>query len=169
MYMRVSETLAALLTKVRVQTVRIKNTPPPVIFWIVPPEQPLVFASVHVPPLPVTVKLPVVLFSTMPFVPLLAETLSNVTASAPLLRLTPAPAVLVTDTLLIVSEPTLAPPMPVPLLVLTFKPRTVLPEASATLEMVGREAAAMDRFGAIVRPTPWPINCWLLSKVNAPG
>ena len=39
----------------------------------------------------------------------------------------------------------------VPLLTLTFRPCTVLPEARVTLAIVGREAAAIDRFGEIDR------------------
>ena len=43
----------------------------------------------------------------IPKIALLAETLSKVTASAPLVRLTPTPLVLTTDALVIVNEPTL--------------------------------------------------------------
>src|SRR5512143_2968866 len=121
--------------------------PWPVLFWIV---------------LPLMAKLPETPDRLTPLTPPLEEMLSKVTASAPLARLTAPPPVLATETLLMVSDPTLEPLMPVPLLTLIFRPRTVFPEASVTLEMVGRVPAAMERFGAMARPTPLPINCWLL-------
>ena len=67
------------------------------------------------------------------------------------------------------SAPTLAPLMPVPLLTLTFRPCTVLPLPSVTLAIVGRDPAAMARFGETLRPSPLPISCWLFSRVKAPA
>ena len=72
--MRVRESPTALLSTMPVPIGVVVELSAPVMFWIVPPEQPLVFASVHVPPVPVTVKVPVVLLSTIPFEPPFVDT-----------------------------------------------------------------------------------------------
>src|SRR5262245_39678794 len=119
---------------------------------------------------PLDVKLPLLFVRTIPLAPPLDETLSKVTAIElfPPLRLTPTPAVLATETLATVNAPTLAPLMPVPVLVLTFSPRTVLSAASVILATAGRAAAAIERLGASVNPTPWPISGWFFSSVKPP-
>ena len=80
------------------------ETPAPVVSLIVPPEPAVV--------LPVfTVKVPPALFKAMPFVPPVALTLVNVTASgagvviAELLMFTPVPSAAVIAPVVIVSSP----------------------------------------------------------------
>src|SRR5689334_8826875 len=109
MNMRVSETLAALLSTMPVPTGVVDESSPPVIFWMMPPLQPDVFPDVHVPLLPVTVKLPVVLLSTIPFEPPLAEMDVKLRVPPELERFTAAAFVVAT-----LTSPTVNPVAPLP-------------------------------------------------------
>ncbi len=86
------------------------------MFWIRPPVQ-VGVASVQLPPVPVTVKLPVRFDSTIPFAAPLADTLTNVmllAAVVPLLTpvmLMAVPVVVVTDPRLMVTPLIVVPPL----------------------------------------------------------
>jgi|SRR6267143_58875 len=84
MNIRVSETLIVVFKTMPVPTGVAEELSAPVVFWIVPPEQPAVLAEMHVPVLPVTVSPPLapVLLRTMPLGPPLAEILRNVSPLA---------------------------------------------------------------------------------------
>ena len=100
--MRVSETFVALFSTMPVPMGAADESSAPVELAMVPPEHPLVFALVQVPPVPVMVKLPEVPDSMIPLVPPLAETVVSETVSGvvPLPRVIstavdPAPEVLI--------------------------------------------------------------------------
>src|ERR1044071_3388741 len=97
------------------------NETPLVELRIAPPVQEA--ADVQLPPLPETLKLPVVVLSTMPLAAPFDEMLWKVAARSPLLRLTGTPVVLLTMTCSeTVSVPKLLPETPVPAVLLIVKP-----------------------------------------------
>src|SRR3954453_14377874 len=78
----------------------VDESSPPVAPWIWPPEQPIVLAFVHVPPLPVTINPPLapVESSLIPFEPPFAEMLRKLTFDEPIVvpvavRAVPVPVV----------------------------------------------------------------------------
>src|SRR5688572_17404169 len=97
MYIRVNETLAALLRAMPVPPGVGPELSAPVMFWMTPPLQPDWLPAVQVPPVPVTVKLPVMVLRTMPFAPPLALMVVKLNVPPPLARLTAA--ALAVDTL----------------------------------------------------------------------
>ena len=103
-------------------------------------------------------KLPVTAVSVTPFTPPFELMLSKVAVTAPLPRLTPAPPLFVTEILFMINVPTLAPLIAVPLLVLMFNPRMVLPEPVQHWRLWVESQRRMERLGEIVKLTPWPIN-----------
>src|SRR5712691_6190910 len=136
---------------------------------IVPPD-PLLLP----PPSPVTVKLPVVLVSEMPGTfPPIDETLVRDRVPPVPLRLTAAPAVVVTFTSLVETPDTAPPLSPVDVVVTMLSPRTVLLAASATvlpMVVVGGPAFIAGKLLPLGTVTPamvasvavasWPISFW---------
>ena len=157
---------------------------PPVELRISPPVQPAVFARVHVPPLPLTIKRPLapVVLSTMPLVAPFAEIERKFRLAAPMLVLATLSAMPVVVESVFVAPATLTMPPPVaakaelaPELTTTPPVKlTVLPVLVARL--TPRPLSVIDPLNVAVPPvrlvtsTDLPVEVVVIvpPKVNAP-